>query len=175
MTSGRGRRAWIGLGANIGAPLDQIRAALAGLEATEETSLEAVSSCYRSTPVGNPDQPDYLNGVARICTSISPLALLSLLQDLEKKGGRQRPAQRDAPRKIDLDLLLLEGCRYRTAQLIVPHPRLHKRRFVLEPLLELEGDIELPGLGRASTWLKRRREQSVERLIGVLLTAQGES
>ena len=161
--------AWIGLGANLDVPRDQIRCALNALQSDTRISMEAVSSCYRSAPIGFLEQPDFLNAVVRVATLLSPVRLLHCLQFIESKGRRQRSARRNGPRRIDLDLLLFDGLQQQSTELTVPHPRMHERRFVLEPLLEIEGDIELPGRGLASKWLVDCAGQVVERLPGPLL------
>jgi len=162
-------QAWIGLGANLDIPQDRIRGALHALQSNTQISIEAVSSCYRSAPVGFLEQPDFLNAVVRITTLLSPVRLLDCLQFIEFKGQRQRATRRNGPRRIDLDLLLFDGFQQQSTELTVPHPRMHERRFVLEPLLEIEGDIELPGRGLASKWLVDCAGQAVERLPGTLL------
>ena len=131
--------------------------------------MEAVSSCYRSAPIGFLEQPDFLNAVVRVTTLLSPVGLLHCLQFIEFKGRRQRSTRRNGPRRIDLDLLLFDGLQQQSTELTVPHPRMHERRFVLEPLLEIEGDIELPGRGLASKWLVDCAGQAVERLPDPLL------
>ena len=162
-------QAWIGLGANLDIPQDRIRGALHALQSNTQISIEAVSSCYRSAPVGFLEQPDFLNAVVRITTLLSPVRLLGCLQFIEFKGQRERSIRRNGPRRIDLDLLLFDGFQQQSTELTVPHPRMHERRFVLEPLLEIEGDIELPGRGLASKWLVGCAGQAVERLSGTLL------
>mgnify|MGYP006088151071 FL=1 len=162
-------QAWIGLGANLDIPQDRIRGALHALQSNTQISIEAVSSCYRSAPVGFLEQPDFLNAVVRITTLLSPVRLLDCLQFIEFKGQRERSTRRNGPRRIDLDLLLFDGFQQQSTELTVPHPRMHERRFVLEPLLEIEGDIELPGRGLASKWLVGCAGQAVERLPGTLL------
>ena len=136
--------AWVALGANLGDPRATLARALRWLGAMPGTRLERVSSFHRTAPVG-PPQADFLNAVARLRTSLSPPALLEALQTLERAAGRRR-ATRWGPRTLDLDLLLMgvDGRRdVRTAELELPHPRLHERRFVLAPLAELDPDLRL--------------------------------
>lgn len=158
-------RAYIGLGANLGDLAATLRAALAALEALPGTRLIAVSSGWRSAPV-DAGGPDFLNAVACLDTSLLPLALLDGLQAIEQAHGRERP-YRNAPRTLDLDVLLIEGQAWSDDRLVLPHPRLHERAFVLRPLLELAPDLALPGLGRLDDHLAAVADQRLDR-AGVL-------
>lgn len=129
--------AYIGLGANLGEREAQIRAGLAALGRVPGVRVLDVSSLRETAPVGGPPQPPYLNGVARLETALSAPALLGVCQQLERDAGRVAGGPRNGPRPLDLDLLLYGDERIDTADLIVPHPRLHERPFVLEPLREL--------------------------------------
>lgn len=127
--------AWIGLGANLGdrgAALAQAVQALAALPATR---LVAVSDLYASAPI-DAGGPDYLNAVVELATQLAPLALLDALQAVEQAGGRERP-YRNAPRTLDLDLLLYGDQQIQSERLTVPHPRITERAFVLLPLAEI--------------------------------------
>lgn len=126
---------WIGLGANLGERADTLRLAIGAIDAISETRVQRVSSLYRSTPV-DAGGPDYLNAVAELSTTLVPQALLQALQAIELAAGRQRP-YRNAPRTLDLDILLWGDERIASPTLTVPHPRLHERAFVLLPLAEL--------------------------------------
>ena len=126
---------WIGLGANLGERADTLRAAVAAIAALDGTHVQRVSSLYRSAPV-DAGGPDYLNAVAELRTTLAPQALLEALQAIEQAGGRERP-YRNAPRTLDLDILLWADQAIDTATLTVPHPRLSERAFVLWPLAEL--------------------------------------
>lgn len=128
-------RAYIGLGANLGELAATLRAAIAALEALPQTRLEAVSSAWRSAPV-DAGGPDFLNAVVRLETALAPEALLDALQAIEHAHGRERPYL-NAPRTLDLDLLLYDDLAMQTSRLTLPHPRLHQRAFVLQPLLEV--------------------------------------
>ena len=134
--------AWIGLGANLGDARAALRAAVRALAALPCTRVLRVSSLYRSAPV-DAGGPDYLNAVAELDTPLAPLALLHALQSIEQAAGRERP-YRNAPRTLDLDLLLHGDERLDSPELTVPHPRMGERAFVLLPLAELA-----PGLVRA--------------------------
>ena len=163
MVSEAWQAVFIGIGANLGEPAQQISAAVLGLKQLPQTRFTVQSSLYRTAPVGGPDQPDYFNAVARLETMLEPQALLSGLLEIERKLGRMRSIP-NAPRRLDLDLLLYGGMTIATAALTVPHPRMHERRFVLEPLLEIAPDCIIPDLGPATDWYRRTLDQSVERV-----------
>ena len=157
--------ALIGIGANLGEPRVQVLGAVAALTALPATRLLAASSLYRSAPVGAAGQPDYFNAVARIETSLAPRALLAALLDIESRHGRFRSFP-NAPRTLDLDLLLYGDQVITEPGLHVPHPRMHLRSFVLEPLVEVDADCVIPGRGPAARWLAAAGGQDVERLAG---------
>jgi 2-amino-4-hydroxy-6-hydroxymethyldihydropteridine diphosphokinase len=141
-------RAFIGLGANLGHRAETIRSALAELSATPGVELVAVSALLETEPVGPVAQPSFLNGVAVVDTSLEPRELLDLLLAVETRHGRDRaavPAQ--GPRTLDLDLLLYGDAEIGEEDLQIPHPRLHERAFVLDPLLEVAPGLEVPGRG----------------------------
>lgn len=141
------RRAWVGLGSNLGDSAATVRAGVRALAALPATTIGPSSSLYRSAPVGVLDQPDFCNAVAGVDTALSPLALLAGLQQIEQHYGRVR-TRRWGPRTLDLDLLLYGDRRVEETTLTVPHPRLHERAFVLLPLAELAPTVQVPGLGR---------------------------
>lgn len=160
----RPHRAYIGLGSNLHQPELQLQRALRELARAPQTELVAHSRLYRTAPLGcSEPQPDYLNAVAEILTSLAPEELLGKLQDIEARHGR-RPAHRNAPRVLDLDLLLYDQRRIATARLQVPHPRMTQRAFVLAPLLELCPDIVLPTGESAAACLAGLNDQRIERL-----------
>lgn len=150
-----GQPAWIGLGANLpshaGDPAMTLAQALDAVAMLPDTRLESASAHYQSSPVDS-DGPLYCNQVARLRTALSPEALLGGLQAIEQAFGRQRP-YRNAPRTLDLDLLLYGHERRNTAFLTLPHPRMHQRLFVLMPLAEIDPAIDVPGHGRADALL----------------------
>ena len=154
--------AYVGLGANLGDPRAALDAALASLAALPGTRLTATSSIYRSAPV-DADGPDFLNAVARLETALAPQALLEALLAIERTYGRERP-YRNAPRTLDLDLLLHGEQRLATAALTLPHPRLHERAFVLRPLAELAPGLQVPGRGFVGALLEAVGGQSIDRL-----------
>jgi 2-amino-4-hydroxy-6-hydroxymethyldihydropteridine diphosphokinase len=157
-------RAHIGMGSNLADPARQIETALAALASLPHTRLVAVSSLYRTAPVGGSTrQPDYLNAVAALDTTLTPRQLLTALQAIERRHRRRR-AVVNAPRSLDLDLLLYGGHHHVGRELELPHPRLHIRGFVLKPLVEIAPEIVIPGRGRARKFLPRCRDQRVVRI-----------
>jgi 2-amino-4-hydroxy-6-hydroxymethyldihydropteridine diphosphokinase len=145
-------RAYVGLGANLGPREETIRRALDLLQRASGVDVVAVSELRETDPVGVADQPRFLNGVAALETSLIARELLDLLLDVERELGRVRD-ERWGPRVIDLDLLLYGDETLDEPGLRVPHPRLHERRFALEPLAELAPELEIPGRGRVSALL----------------------
>jgi 2-amino-4-hydroxy-6-hydroxymethyldihydropteridine diphosphokinase len=146
--------AYIGLGANLGEREVKIRRAVDSLAAADELRLVAVSELRETDPVGYEDQPKFLNGVAVVETTVSARDLLARLLGIERELGRDRASsERWGPRAIDLDLLLYGARVINEPGLRVPHPRLHERRFVLEPLAEVAPGLVVPGRGRVSDLL----------------------
>ena len=140
--------AFVGIGSNLGEPEGQIAAALDQLAAEDGIELVAVSTLRETEPVGYVDQPNFLNGAARIETELSARELLERLLAIESRLGRVRgEGPRFGPRMIDLDLLVYGDERIDEPGLTVPHPRLAERRFALEPLAELAPALEIPGHG----------------------------
>jgi 2-amino-4-hydroxy-6-hydroxymethyldihydropteridine diphosphokinase len=155
--------AFIGLGSNLSDPRAQILRALQALGALPETRLVARSSLYRSAPVGFLQQPDFINAVAKLETMLAPRALLDALLTVERQYGRRRTFL-NAPRTLDLDILLYDGLRHHEHGLTLPHPQMHLRAFVLKPLLEIEPDCAIPGIGRAADALPECEGQALERI-----------
>lgn len=139
--------AYIGLGANLGEPAAQIRSARSALAGHPEIREIACSRLYRSTPLGPSDQPPYVNAVMAVATTLEPHALLKILQQVEQKHGRTRDGQRWGPRTLDLDLLLFDQSVINSEVLQLPHPGIAEREFVLQPLMDLAPNLEIPGLG----------------------------
>jgi len=140
-------RAYVGLGANLGDREGMLRLALERLAAEPSVELVAASTLRETEPEEVLDQPRFLNGAAAIETDLSPRQLLARLQLIECELGRRRAGPRFGPRVIDLDLLLYGSLVMHESELEIPHPRLHRRGFALEPLLELEPELEIPGRG----------------------------
>jgi 2-amino-4-hydroxy-6-hydroxymethyldihydropteridine diphosphokinase len=143
-------KAVIALGANIGNPREQMDIAIALLR--ESLEVTAVSSFFRTIPVGGPEQPDYLNAVCIAETELPAAELLALLHGIEKTLGRER-IERWGPRTIDLDLIQYGSILSYAEELVLPHPRAHERRFVLEPWAEIEPDAILLTHGKISDLL----------------------
>lgn len=155
--------AFVGIGSNLDAPQARVLAAFDALDGLPQTRLTGRSPLYRSAPLGGPPQPDYVNAVARIETALAPQALLGALLAIEAAQGRVR-GEVNAPRTLDLDLLLYDTARCTQPGLRLPHPRMHERRFVLVPLLDLEPEATIPGQGAAAEWLARCAAQPLERI-----------
>lgn len=156
--------AYIGLGANLNDPAAQIVQAFDELDRIAGTRLVARSSLYASAPVGYVDQPDFINAVAQLKTTLAPRALLTALLEIEQRHGRER-VFRNAPRTLDLDLLLYGAAHFHEDHLSLPHPRLTERAFVLLPLTEIAPELVIPGKGRASDWIASCADQNVTRLL----------
>ena len=156
--------AYVGLGANLGDAARTLETALRDLSGLPGSHLDRVSSVWRSAPVGA-SGPDYLNAVARLSTALTPRELLTELHAIEQRHGRERPYP-NAPRTLDLDLLLHGERCVDEPGLIVPHPRLHERAFVLEPLHELDSTLVVPGRGPVAALLPGVSGQRLQRLPG---------
>lgn len=141
----------IGMGANLGDAQAALRAAESAMATLQRTTLLAMSPTYRSAPI-DATGPDYLNAVALLRSSLDAHTLLHELQRIELEQGRERSFH-NAPRTLDLDLLLYGSETIRTSELVVPHPRMHERAFVLRPLLDVLPTAIIPGLGAANDWL----------------------
>jgi 2-amino-4-hydroxy-6-hydroxymethyldihydropteridine diphosphokinase len=155
--------AWIGLGSNLNDPVQQVKTALAELGGLVDCSLCAVSSLYRSPPMGPADQPDYVNAVARLRTRLPAAALLDALQGIEARHGRRR-GRRWGERTLDLDLLVYGREVIDTRRLTVPHPGIAERNFVLYPLAELAPGLVIPGVGAVADLLKRCPDKGLSRI-----------
>jgi 2-amino-4-hydroxy-6-hydroxymethyldihydropteridine diphosphokinase len=148
-------RAYVGVGANLGDREASLRAAVDLLAGTPGIDVVAVSSFRETDPVGYVDQPRFLNGAVALETELSPRELLEALLAVERSLGRTRDGPRFGPRTIDLDLLAYGEQALEEPGLTVPHPRLGERAFALEPLLELDPALVLPGLGALETVLRK--------------------
>jgi len=155
--------AYVGIGSNLDEPQARVRAAFDALDGLPRSRVTARSSLYRSAPLGGPPQPDYVNAVARLATALEPQALLEALLAIEAQQGRERGA-RDAPRTLDLDLLMYDDAALARPGLQLPHPRLHERRFALAPLVEIDPLLSVPGRRRAADLLAHCAEQRLERI-----------
>jgi 2-amino-4-hydroxy-6-hydroxymethyldihydropteridine diphosphokinase len=154
--------AYIGIGANLGDASGNVRDALERLQRQPGCTLMLASQLYRTAPIDSSGD-DYINAVARIATTLGAEALLQALHGIEQAHGRERP-YRNAPRTLDLDLLLYGDATIESATLSVPHPRMTERAFVLVPLLEIAPAIHIPGKGAAAAHLAAVSKQPIDRL-----------
>lgn len=157
--------AFVGLGSNLGDSADQLQLALSCIAGLPGTRLVAQSSLYRSAPVGFLDQPDFVNAVAKIETRLTPQDLLAAMLHIEQHHGRERTFV-NAPRTLDLDVLLYDDVRMHEQGLTLPHPEMHRRAFVLLPLLEIAPDCAIPGVGKAESAMQGCLDQVLEKLAG---------
>ena len=155
--------AYVALGANIGDPAATVLAAFAALSNLEDSRVVHTSSLYRTAPVGLKNQPDFINAVVALETGLAPEELLDALLDLEARFGRVR-RDRNGPRTLDLDLLLYNDIELDLPRLILPHPRLHLRAFVLQPLAEIAPTLVVPGRGSVAAWLPAVANQGIDRV-----------
>jgi len=158
--------AYVALGANLGDPVATVRAAFSALASLADVRLLASSSLYRSAPVGLHHQPDFINAVAALAVDDAVLPAPTLLEQLfaiEARFGRVRTVK-NAPRTLDLDLLLYGTERHATPQLTLPHPRMTERAFVLAPLAQIAPGLEIPDHGALAALLPAVADQRIERL-----------
>lgn len=158
------RPAYVGVGSNLDGPSRQVETAIGLLGELPRTRLVSRSNLYRSAPLGGVEQPEYVNAVAALLTQLDAPALLAGLQAIETARGRERGETRWAPRVIDLDLLVFSGLSLELPDLVVPHPGIAARNFVLLPLRELAPDLVIPGLGRVATISVNEQEPRIERI-----------
>ncbi len=154
---------FVGLGGNLADPRAQVLQAMRDLAALPQVRALKRSALYRSAPVGYLDQPDFINAVVQFNVSLPPRAVLDMLLALEQKYGRTREFP-NAPRTLDLDVLLYGDLHHHEHGLTIPHPQMHLRAFVLQPLLEIAPDCFIPGIGTAAQALLRCGEQRLERI-----------
>ncbi len=155
--------AFIALGSNLQDPAAQVTQALQHLAQISQTRLVAASSFYRTPPVGYDNQPDFINAVALLETTLEPTDLLAQLLAIETAQGRERPFP-NAPRVLDLDLLLYDDLVMNTPTLTLPHPRLHQRGFVLVPLAEIAPDLLIADKGSVADLLAACTDKNIEKL-----------
>ena len=155
--------AYIGVGSNLEDPRAQVAGALRELAELPRSRLVARSSLYRSAPLGYEAQPEFINAVARLDTELAAAELLARLQAIEAEHGRRRSFA-NAPRSLDLDLLLFGEQRISGPELTVPHPRMHERAFVLVPLIEIAPDAQIPGRGSAAALAAALAPQKIARI-----------
>ena len=155
--------AYIGIGSNLEDPRAQVLRAFDELSHLPDTRVTARSSLYRTAPIGYAAQPDFINAVAALDTQLPAEALLHELQAVETRHHRARSLP-NAPRTLDLDLLLYGDARIDQPGLSVPHPRMHERAFVLQPLIEIAPQVQIPQRGAASRCLAASADQKIERI-----------
>jgi 2-amino-4-hydroxy-6-hydroxymethyldihydropteridine diphosphokinase len=157
--------AYVGLGSNLQMPARQVDEAFDLLAEIPGTRLIGRSSLYRSSPFGGIEQPDFINAVAALVTTLEPAEFLAALQTIEKRQGRDRDGARWGPRVLDLDLLVYDGVFIDEPGITVPHPGIAERNFVLLPLGEIAPDLVIPGLGRVADLPVNRDEPSISRIV----------
>ncbi|MFJ2976818.1 2-amino-4-hydroxy-6-hydroxymethyldihydropteridine diphosphokinase [Kluyvera sp. NPDC087067] len=145
--------AYIALGSNLASPLEQVNAAVAAIRDIPDSRVVAVSSFYRTPPLGPQDQPDYLNAAVALETTLTPEALLNHTQRIELQQGRVRKAERWGPRTLDLDIMLFGQEVIHTERLTIPHYDMKNRGFMLWPLFEIAPEINFPDNERLQTYL----------------------
>lgn len=155
--------AYVALGSNLADPALQVRNAIVALDGLRDTCVVARSSLYRTAPWGYTEQPAFINAVVRVATGLDARELLTQLLALEVRWGRVRTMP-NGPRILDLDLLLYDDARIAEPDLVVPHPRMQERAFVLVPLLEIESSVCIPGIGLAATIAGTLAGQELERI-----------
>ncbi|HTP61246.1 MAG TPA: 2-amino-4-hydroxy-6-hydroxymethyldihydropteridine diphosphokinase [Burkholderiales bacterium] len=155
--------AYVGLGANLGDPQRTVSQAMLELAQLPKSAVAGRSPLYRSAPIGFKAQPDFINAVVSLKTELAAEALLDELLGIELRHGRKRSLP-NAPRTLDLDLLLYGDRELSTRRLAIPHPRMHERAFVLKPLLDLDPGASVPGRGPVRALLAACKDQPVERI-----------
>jgi len=157
---------FIGLGSNLGDSATIIEQALSALDNVSQCSLHGRSSLYRSAALGDIPQDDYINAVARVDTSLEPMALFLAFQAIARAYFRPRdPPRRWASRTLDLDIILFGNRLMADSHLTIPHPELARRRFVLEPMFEIDGDRFIPGQGSLSYLIEHAPELAMQNLV----------
>ena len=167
--------AYVALGSNLGDRAQHLDAGVAGLAATAGVRVLREASRQETRPVGGPPQGAYLNGAVCLATTLEPTALLARMHAIEATAGRTRGSERNAPRSLDLDLLLYGDVVIERAELTIPHPRLHERSFVLDPLSEIAPDVIHPVLGMSIRELARQARQGSDAAAGTAFEGQEEA
>ncbi len=157
--------AYISVGSNLGRKLDNCRAGVAALSESAKVRLIDQSPVYRTEPVDYRDQDWFVNYVVKIGTGLDPLKLLELLHSIEHSAGRVRHSIRFGPRILDLDIILFDDLVLNDSNLIIPHPRMHKRRFVLKPICDIDPDINHPVLQRTMLSLLADLDDTGQRIV----------
>ncbi len=158
------RPAYVALGSNLAEPAQQVQTAFDALASLPGSQLIARSGLWRSRPMGPQDQPDFVNAAAGLLTTVDPRTLLASLQAIERRLGKTTPVIRWGPRVIDLDLLVFGDLQIDEDGLVLPHPALHQRNFVLYPLAEIAAELQVPGLARVRRLRDGAPAAGIERL-----------
>jgi 2-amino-4-hydroxy-6-hydroxymethyldihydropteridine diphosphokinase len=158
-------RVYVGLGSNLEDPVAQVLEAVEELEMIPDSILVQRSSLYRGKPMGPADQPDYVNAVVAMDTLLSAEDFMQALTRIEDLQGREREGEKWGPRIIDLDLLMYGKQKISTPDLTVPHPGMHERDFVIVPLSEVAGDVNIPGQGRLTKLINNCENHSLRKLV----------
>jgi 2-amino-4-hydroxy-6-hydroxymethyldihydropteridine diphosphokinase len=158
-------RAFISIGSNLGDKRENCRLALTALTAAEGIRIRRSSALYRTAPVDFRDQDWFVNGVIEIETGLAPLDLLERLQTVQRQAGRPAGGRRFGPRVLDLDILLYDGLILKDPRLILPHPAMHRRRFVLVPLCDIDPDALHPVLGRTAREMLAQLEEEGQEVV----------
>jgi 2-amino-4-hydroxy-6-hydroxymethyldihydropteridine diphosphokinase len=162
------KQAFVALGSNLANPISQVESAFAALENLPNTRVVKKSSLYKTAPIGYETEqlnqiPDFINAVAELETDLTPLELLDALLEIENQAGRERPFP-NAPRVLDCDLLLYENVSMESTKLILPHPRMHQRGFVLLPLFEIATQLSIPNHGKIATLIHEQQFTGITKL-----------
>lgn len=162
------KQAFVALGSNLANPISQVESAFAALENLPNTRVVKKSSLYKTAPIGYEAEqlnqiPDFINAVAELETDLTPLELLDALLEIENQAGRERPFP-NAPRVLDCDLLLYENISMESTKLILPHPRMHQRGFVLLPLFEIAAQLSIPNHGKIATLIHEQQFTGITKL-----------
>lgn len=161
-------KAFLGLGSNLSTPAEQIKSALIELHQHSQICVQQCSHLYKSAPMGPQDQPDYVNAVCHLTTSLSPLALLDVLQSIESNHGRQRIGNKWGPRTLDLDILMFNDLRINSERLILPHYGMQDREFVLVPLFEIAPDTIMHDGQKLAKWVSKCSLSGLQRMPDII-------
>jgi len=156
--------AYIGLGSNIENPQQQLQTALSNIHHHPQICVQQCAHLYSSTPMGPQDQPDYVNSVCKVTTSLSPIALLDVLQNIEQIHGRERNGEKWGPRTLDLDILLFNNVSMKNERLTLPHYGMSEREFVLVPLFEISPDMIMQDGKSLAAWVANCSLNGLKRL-----------
>ncbi|MGB3724585.1 MAG: 2-amino-4-hydroxy-6-hydroxymethyldihydropteridine diphosphokinase [Glaciecola sp.] len=155
---------YVGLGSNLATPEKQVLEALARIHSHDQISIQQCSHLYASSPMGPSNQPDYVNAVCKLTTSLQPIELLDVLQDIEQQHGRERKGEQWGPRTLDLDMLLFNNLSMSNERLTLPHYGMSQREFVLVPLFEISPDLIMHDGKSLAAWVSQCSLNGLRRL-----------